>query len=262
LPTGEPYTRTTPLRSGACSEADRRVKDEATFRRQQPELRGFSREVVLALAGFIAATPVATEVTGDRARVTLALRLPDANAPEIRTLMLDWDEDRLDRLPDTERARIRERLDELHRRGRMPTVDGDETFELVRESGRWRAFLNSAGGVRVRFEAAVDPGVPLQVTVTPDAAVLAPGERLRVNLRATNTGHREVTTRVGHRIAPEAQATHLALLQCPLVVPVTLEPGETEDFVSEYLMLADAPANVRALAVTYRFPSTPRGAAR
>jgi hypothetical protein len=85
------------------SEADRRVKD-ATFRRQQRELRGYSSEVVLALAGFIAATPVATEVTADRPRVTLGFCLPDANAPEVRTLMLDWDEDRLDRLAATERA--------------------------------------------------------------------------------------------------------------------------------------------------------------
>lgn len=244
------------------SEADRRAKNEATFRRQQRELRGFTREVVLALAGLIGATPVTTDVTGHRARVTLGFRLPDANAPEIRTLMLAWDEDRLNRLPGTERANIRERLGELHRRGRLPTVEGDETFELVREGGRWRIFLNWAGGVRVRFEAAVDPGVPLQVVVTPDAAVLASGERLRVTVRATNTGAREVTSRVGHRIAPEAQANYLALLQCPLFLPVTLRPGETQDFVSEYLMLADVPADVRALAVTYRFPSAPREAAR
>jgi cytochrome c oxidase assembly protein Cox11 len=176
--------------------------------------------------------------------------------------MLDWDEDRLDRLPDAERARIREGLGKLHRRGRLPRVEGDETFELVRESGRWMVFLNWAGGVRVRFEAAVDPSVPLQVAVSPDAAVLAPGERLRVTVRATNTGDREVTTRVGHRIAPEAQATHLALLQCPLFVPITLAPRETEEFVSEYLLLVDVPADTRALAVTYLFPATPRETGR
>lgn len=239
------------------SEADRRAKNEATFRRQQRELRGFTREVVLALAGLIGATPVTTDVTGHRARVTLGFRLPDANAPEIRTLMLAWDEDRLNRLPGTERARILDRLGQLHRGGRFPTVKGDETFDLVRENGRWRVFLNWAGGVRVRFEAAVDPGVPLRVTVTPNAAVLAPGERLRVTVRATNTGNREVTARVGHRIAPQAQATHLALVQCPLFVPVTLEPRETEEFVSEYLLLADVPADTRTLAVTYLFPAAP-----
>ncbi len=244
------------------SEADRRHKDEATFRRQHHQLKGFAQEVVERLSRHIGATPVTVSVSGDRASVTLKFRLPDANAPAIRALVLDWAEDRLNGLAEAERARIHGRLDELHRRGEVPTVDGDETFELVREDGHWRVFRNWAGGVSVRFDAAVDPGVPLQVTVTPHATVLAPRERLRVTVRATNTGSREVITRVGHRIAPETQANHLALLQCPLFVPVTLKPGQTEEFVSEYLLLADVPPEAKQFAVTYRFPSTQRQAER
>lgn len=237
------------------AEADRRVKDEATFRRQQRELQGFTREVLDQLAGFISATPVETAVDGDRARVVLRFQLPDANASELRALMHDWDEDRLNALAASERVRIREHLARLGRERRLPVIEGDQTIELVREDGRWRVFLDWAGGARVRFETAVDPSVPLRVTIIPDAAVLAPGERLRVVLRATNSGDREVITRVGHRIAPEAQAKHLALLQCPLLVPVTLKPGETEEFTSEYLLLADVPADARRFVVTYRFPA-------
>lgn len=244
------------------SAADRRVKDEATFRRQQRELRGFAREVVHQLAGFTAAISVRTTINGDRASAVLRFRLPDANAPPIKELLHDWDEDRLNALADGERARIRARLAELHRQATLPLVEGDETIELVREGRRWRVFLNWAGGVRVGFEAAVDPEVPLQVTLTPGVAMLAPGERLRVTLRAINIGHREVSTRVGHRIAPEAQANHLALLQCPLFVPVTLAPGETREFLSEYLLLADVPADAKEFTVTYQFPLWSRAAAR
>jgi hypothetical protein len=244
------------------SEADRRAKDEATVRRQQRELRGFVREVVHQLAAFIVASPVRVTINGERASVTLRFRLPDANAPPLKALLHDWDEDRLNALADRERARIRARLAALHRQRTLPLIEGDETIALVREGGGWRVFLDWAGGVRVRFEVAVDPILPLQVTVTPAAAILAPGERLRVTVRATNTGQREITTRVGHRIAPEAQANHLALLQCPLVVPVTLVPRETQEFVSEYLLLADVPADTRALAVTYRFPPAVREVVR
>ena len=106
----------------------------------------------------------------------------------------------------------------------------------------------------VRFEAAVDSRVPLRVSITPAAAVLTQGERIRVTVRATNTGSREVTTRVHHRIEPLAQADHLALLECPLFIPVTLRPGETEDFASEYLLLATTPKDVKSRAVTYGFP--------
>jgi hypothetical protein len=237
------------------STDDRRAKDEATFRRQQGDVRGFAREVLRQLAGYITATPVRTTVAADRATVTLRFRLPDANAPAVQGLMRDWDESRLNTLATGERQRIVARLGELHRQGTLAMVEGDETMELVREAAGWKVFLNWAGGVRVTFSATVDPGLPLDVSVSPPSVVLAPGERVRVSVRATNRGTREVTTRVGHRIEPDAEADHLALLQCPLLVPVRLAPGAQGLYESEYLLLADVPAGTRALSVRYRFPA-------
>ena len=237
------------------SEADRRQKDEATFRRQQHPLQGITREVVERLARRIEATPVTVSVSGGRASVTLKFRLPDANAPVLRTLMHDWDEDRLNEVSAGERARIRERLDALALENGLPTIEGDETIQLVREAGAWRVYLNWAGGVRVTFNTAVDPGVPLDVMVSLPSIVLARGERVRVSVRARNAGTSEVTTRVSHRIEPEAEANHLALLQCPLLFPVRLAAGKTEEYESEYMLLGDAPAGVKAFTVTYRFPA-------
>lgn len=240
------------------SDADRRVKDEATFRRQQRELQGFTRDAVRQLAGYTTATPVKTTITRDRATVTLRFRLPDANAPAVRRLMLDWDEDELNKLSAADHQRISARLRDLHTRGRVPTIEGDETMELVREAGRWRVFLNWAGGVRVTFTASVDPALPLTVTISPASVVLAPGERVRVSVRARNTGGQEATTRVTHRIEPEAEAYRLALLRCPLLLPVRLAPGGVDEYESEYLLLADTPAAVGTLTVTYRFPAEAR----
>jgi hypothetical protein len=53
------------------SSADHRAKDQATFRRQQRDLRGFTRHAVRQLAGYITATPVKVVQTQDRAKVTL-----------------------------------------------------------------------------------------------------------------------------------------------------------------------------------------------
>jgi hypothetical protein len=241
------------------SETDRRHKDEATFRRQQHPLKGFTREAVAQLARHIDAAPLSVAVAEDRARVVLKFRLPDANAPAIRGLMHDWDEDRLNELSAGERAEIRERLDALAREHRLPIVEGDETIELIREAGTWHVFLNWAGGVRVTFDAAVDPGLPLDVKISPASIVLARGERVRVSVRARNTGARELTTRVSHRTEPATEANHLALLQCPLLVPVRLAAGEAEEYESEYLLLADVPEGVKALTVTYRFPTSRAG---
>lgn len=241
------------------SETDRRHKDEATFRRQQHQLKGFTQEAVEQLARHIDAAPLSVSVAEDRATVVLKFRLPDANAPAIRSLMHDWDEDRLNELSAGERRHIRERLDALAREHRLPIVDGDETIELIREAGRWHVFLNWAGGVRVTFAAAVDSGLPLDVEISPASIVLARGERVRVSVRARNTGDRELTTRVRHRIDPETEANHLALLQCPLLVPVRLAAGEAEEYESEYLLLGDVPDGVKAFTVTYRFPTSRAG---
>ena len=43
----------------------------------------------------------------------------------------------------------------------------------------------------------------------------------------------------------------LALIQCPLLLPVRLAPGETREFVSEYLALPDFPRDVPEVRVTY-----------
>lgn len=237
------------------SEADRRVKDEETFRRQQREVTGFTREVVGELARLMTATPVRTAVTGDRASVTLTFRLPDANAPAIRTLLLDWDLDRLAALADSERRRIKHTLARLHREGGLPMTEGDETVELVREGSSWKVFLNWAGGIAVRFTATVGPETPLEVTLVPASVVLSPGERIRVTVRARNIARHEVTARVGHRIEPHDQAASLALLLCPLIIPVTLQPGQTREFTSEYLLLANAAHDAKPFTVTYLFPA-------
>jgi len=244
------------------SETDRRHKDEATFRRQQHQLKGFTREAVNHLARHITATPISVAVVDDRAAVALKFRLPDANAPAIRELMHDWDERRLGEVSGSERSSTLDRLDTLAREHTLPMVEGDETIELVREAGAWRVFLNWAGGVRVTFDAAVDPSLALDVKISPASIVLARGERVRVSVRATNTGTGELTTRVSHRIAPEADAGHLALLQCPLLLPVRLSAGEAEEYESEYMLLADVPEGVKAFTVTYRFPASRAGVPR
>jgi cytochrome c oxidase assembly protein Cox11 len=120
-------------------------------------------------------------------------------------------------------------------------------------------FLNWAGGVRVTFDAAVDPGLSLDVTISPASIVLARGERVRVSVRATNSGGRELTTRVSHGIEPATEANHLALLQCPLLVPVRLAAGESGEYESEYFLLADVPEGVKGFTVTYRFPASRAG---
>jgi hypothetical protein len=232
---------------------DRRVKDERTFLHEREAVSGFTLEAARQLASFISATTREKTLEGTRAKVTLALRLPNANAPEIAALVHDWDERRLNALSEAERRGISRKLDELHRAGAIPLLEGEETFELVREDSGWRILLAWAKGVRVRFEVATAPALPLEVAIAPREAVVSPGERFTVTVSARNRAARDVVVRAGHRAEPKPAADSLALLQCPLFLPVTLGPGETETFRSVYLLLKDVPPQAKELRVTYEF---------
>jgi hypothetical protein len=102
------------------SAEDRRLKDERAFAQERDGPTGFALEVAQRLAALIEGNAAETAVRGERATVRLALRLPDANAPEIATLVHDWDEERLNALSATERRQVTARLADLRRAGRIP----------------------------------------------------------------------------------------------------------------------------------------------
>jgi hypothetical protein len=240
-----------------ASEDDRRARDEATARAGEPS--GFAREVTQQLASFIVATPVETRIDGDRATVRLKLRLPDANDPAVTALVRDWDERALESLSAAERSAVRRQLDALHRARQLPFLDGEETFRLVREGGRWRLALGWAEGVGVRFRAALDPGLPVEIEFRPAEVRATPGERVRVALVARNLSGQEVRLRAGHRIDPAEQAESLALVHCPLLLPLRLGPGESAELVSEYVLLPDVGWDSPPFEVTYELRSEPDG---
>jgi hypothetical protein len=191
--------------------------------------------------------------------VKLKLKMPDANAPDVQTVVGEWDERRLNALPQAERMRIMEKLQGLGTVGRLPMVEGEETFELVKEAAGWRVSLNLAGGVRVQFHARASKSLALGLNVSPEEARVVPGDRVRVTVRATNLSGQPVRARVSHRVEPETRADSLALLQCPLFLPVTLSAGQSQEFVSEYLVLKDVPEDAKQFRVTYEFLPAEQG---
>jgi len=246
------YARDLTAAYALLSSQDRAVKDEAAFRRERDAQAGFALEVSRQLAGFVSATPLRRRATADQVELTMRLRLPNANAPEVSTLVHEWDEGRLNSLPAEERQRVTWALGQLHQAGRLPMLEGEETFTLVREDGRWRILLNWAEGARVRFHA-VTAGTPLQVAFSPEEVVVTPGERFKVTMRVTNPSAVPVRVRARHVIEPRATTSSLVLVLCLLEIPVTVEAGRTEEFLSEYVVLKDIPRTAKRFDVTYGF---------
>jgi hypothetical protein len=233
------------------SAQDRRLKEEKTYVREKGAFTGFTLELAKNLAGSIETTPVERKSIGRHALIKLRLKLPDAN--KLSALLLDWDEDRLNSLPLTERNALIQNLNRLHTEGKLPTIEGVQDFELIKEARGWRVYLSWAAGVRVAFNFSVPPSVPLQIVPTQKEVLTPTGELFTVRFRAKNPSSREVPVRIAHHIEPKAMRDYLELVECGLISPLKLYPGEEEEYFSTYIVRGDLPEGLRQFAVTYEF---------
>jgi len=235
------------------SARDRQWKPEAVFVTESGTPTGNTLELARHLASFIEVVSAEQTVTGDLAAVKLRLRLPDANAPAVAGLVRNWDEAALNALSPREGERIREELDQLHRSGRLPVLEGEEAFELVRETEGWRVAVHWAEAIRVRFRTRIPAGLPLQAVPQEQELLVKAGEPVQMTVRLTNGSGQDLSMRVNHEIEPAAAATSLVFIQCPLLLPVKLGPRDAKDFSSTF-MVADGLSNpTRAFQVTFGF---------
>ena len=137
------------------SSADQMVLDQESYLQSQFALRGFAAQLAKQLAADMETRVVERETKDDRARLTLDYKVPAAD--EVSALLYNWDQDKLNALSLAEQQRIIGALEKMRKAGNMINIEGRETFNLVKEDGRWKVFLDWASGIRVSFDAAVPP---------------------------------------------------------------------------------------------------------
>ena len=79
----------------------------------------------------------------------------------------------------------------------------------------------------------------------------------RVAMRIKNIGKQTLSTRIGHLVEPQELRDYLDLVDCGFILPVRLQPGTEEEFVTTYLLRGTLPEAVRHLSVTYAVTSSP-----
>jgi hypothetical protein len=233
------------------SAADRRLKTRNDYVRERGPFDGFAHEVARKLSGFIEIRSVSQQLDGTKNRVRLALKLPDANA--LSDLLLDWEEDRLNSLTWPEQKKILSRLDALAREDRLPTIDGEEEFVLVWEGSQWKVFLDWAAGVQVKFDTILPASSALAAIPTVKETIVRSGDLFIIGFRVKNNGTGEIVTRIAHHVEPKELAEYLDLVECALLLPVRLQPGEEQTYNSTYVVRDDLPDDAKTLDVTYEF---------
>jgi hypothetical protein len=231
------------------SSQDREVKTEEVYAKEQGAFSGFTAEVAQKLANWIEIRPVEQQTRGDRLHVKVNLTLPDANA--VGPLLFDWDEEQLNKLPHDRQKQLLGTLEALRRNSELKTINGNEDFVLVKEGTSWKVFLDWAAGVRVSFNALVPDRVDAEPTIR--ETIVHPGDLFTVDFRVKNRTAKTLVARIIHHVEPATLAEHLDLVECALLFPVRLLPGQEQSYTSKYLLRGDLPQGAKEMKVTYEF---------
>jgi cytochrome c oxidase assembly protein Cox11 len=235
------------------SSVDRQVRDRATYIDGKKSFSGFALELSKRLADQVGVQIVKSDVSADRARLTLDYKAPAAD--ELSELLFNWDQNKLNALSRAEQRRIMNAVDKLAKAENTISVAGRETFNLVKERGRWKISLDWASGINVSFEAAAPVNDALEVEVLEPGLVASRDEPFQTSLKLRNRGHQEIVARIDHRIEPKDYAGHVAMIACGFLRPLTLQPGEERQVSSAYLLDPEFPKNTK-LRIAYQFSLT------
>lgn len=233
------------------SADDQGLKNVNDYSRERGSFSGFTLAVAARLAGLIEIRQLSSAAEGPRRRVTVAMKLPDANS--IAPMLLDWDDKKLNALSSPERRNLLSAIDGLIGAGKLPMIEGEEKFVLIKEGFKWKVFLDWAAGVQVQFTATVPPGGEVAATPVSKATVARSGDLFTVGLKVANRSTKEIVTRIAHRVEPQELAQYLDLVECALLLPVRIGPGEEQVYNSTYVVRGDLPDGTKTLNVTYEF---------
>jgi hypothetical protein len=237
------------------STVDQRVKNRDDYVRERGAFTGFALDAARKLAELIEVRLASLQMDGARSRVKVALKLPDANA--VAPLLLDWDEQRLNALPAPEQKKLLVNIDRLAHDKKLPMIEGEEEFTLVKENSQWKVFLNLAAGVKIKFDTIVPSDGTLTAEPITRETIVRSGESFTIGFKVKNQASNEIRTRIVHQVGPTKLKQYLDLVECALLLPVRLRPGEEQVYNSTYLVRADLPDTTKALDVTYEFKVEP-----
>jgi len=230
---------------------DQRLKPQKDYVREHGPFSGFALEAARKLASLIELKAVSEQPDGKANRIRVAMKLPDANG--VSNLLLDWDEKRLNALPAPAQKKILTTIDNLIRQRKLPMIEGEEEFVLVKEDALWKIKLDWAAGVKVKFATVLPHNGEIVAEPITKETVARSDDLFTIGFKVKNRASREVITRIAHRVEPKELAQYLDLVECALLLPVRLRPGEEQIYNSTYVVRGDLPDGIKSLDVTYEF---------
>jgi hypothetical protein len=243
------YARDFEAASAYLSAADREISDQAGYL-YRDESYGFALELAKRFADQIKFHVTRREISADRARLTLEYKIPAPD--ELSSLLFGWNQARLNPLSGPERRRITAALENLDKSESSISIEGRETFILVKENGQWKIFLDWASATPVFFNAVLPVENAIEVEFLQRRIFAGKNEPFESNLKLRNRSPREIVARIEHRIEPKEFSDDITMIACGFLRPLTLRPGEERQISSAYLLDPRFPRN-KPLSIAYQF---------
>ncbi len=233
------------------STRDRDAKSQAIYVKEQGSFTGFTLQLASKLASFVEIIAGEPMISGDRATLSVNLKLPDVE--KVAPLVLDWQEDKLNALTSAEQNALLATIAERKRQNGIPFSQTEEQFQFVRENNHWKIFLDWPSGVRVDVKMKLPSGTPLEVTPADSQISFQPGEPFTIALKLKNKSNQELRARVVHNVEPKALEKYLGVGDCGNFVPFRLAAGKQDENRSTFLVWTNLPAEIKRFTMIYEF---------
>jgi Cytochrome c oxidase assembly protein CtaG/Cox11 len=232
------------------SALDQAVRDEKTYIDSQSTLDGFALKLARWFAAEMKIWVIDQESGVKKSRFEVGYRVPAGD--EIASRLFDWNQQKLNAVTKADQQRLVKTLEDLKRSGKMVMLEGQETVDLVREANGWKVFLNWPARTRVVFKSNVANSTPLEVRFVHNDFLVAANEPLQVDFTIKNHSKKPLVAKLNHIIQPQRFASDVSLIACGLSSPFTLQPQETRELSSSYV-LGGSISSRSQVAIIYDF---------
>jgi hypothetical protein len=236
------------------SAQDQRVWDEKSYSLQNASFNGFALELAQKLAESMQIWVIDQQRNSDRARYTIGYQVPTAD--ELSSLLFDWDPDKLNALARPRQKQLLETLEKLKKDGKMITIKGQETFELIADEGGWKIFYDWASDTIVHFKMSLPPASGIDIHLLNSQFLVKKDEPFQITLKLRNHGKQAVLARIIHHFEPRDIENYIDLIACGALQPIALRPGDEQEISSAYMIQSGIRPGMK-IAVTYEFQLEP-----
>lgn len=236
------------------SYIDRRIRDEKTYLRSQENFDGFALELARKLAVEIEVWVIDQKTNSSKARFEVGYRVPTGD--EIAPQLFNWNPDKLNALSLKEQSRLFEALDSIKNRGKMITIEGRETLDLVQEKSGWKIFLDWRSRARIVFKAVQPRSGELAVRFLRNDFLVKIDDPFQIDFTVKNQTDGDLTVKVSHLFEPRRIAESVDMIACGSLAPLHLRPHEVRSISSHYLLSGPVPKQT-PLSIIYHLSAQP-----